>query len=144
LKELFTSGTSQPWIWLALWTGLIFISFGPSLWGMGRKPNGRTMNVIYYWYLLGFFPIASLYIKSLPQKWVRPWMVVCLAISTNTYHLVKDYMGPLQTYNWKKITYVGDEKQGKVFPKTIHFHSVNLGSESLKNVIEKNPQFFPK
>lgn len=131
------------WLSLGLFLGLFFISFAPSLWGMGRRPNARTMNVIVHFYVLSFFPIALMFIRCLPRPRYRVKLIFLLGISLNTYNLVKDFLGPFQNYSWEKITHRQNEVfEAKGLPKSLHFHEVDLDNPTVKASLEHNPTFF--
>lgn len=106
--------------------GLFFISFAPSLWGMGRRPNPRTMNVIFHAYLLVIFPLFATWTQDLKGKdWVK-FLVAGLLLSVPTFNLSSDYLlGKIQAYDgmWREEVATNGlyEAEKKNIPYSIHF-----------------------
>jgi hypothetical protein len=133
--------------WLSLsFLFLIFISFAPSLWGMGRKPNERTMNIIIFFYFLGFFPVLFSYVQKIPESLKKPWPIFFLLFSMNNLDLVTDFFGPFQFYQdrWKRIIETkGDEiiHEDKR-PKSIRFNDIEAHTGDFKTYLSRNHKFF--
>lgn len=125
--------------------GLFFISFAPSLWGMGRRPNTRTMNVIVHAYLLIFFPFIVVWVRSRPwENWMR-YGVILLIVSMPTFRLVKDYVdggifgyGELARVKIKS----GGERTFDDAPKTIHFKFIERPAPHFESFIKHRPEFY--
>jgi len=148
VRELITfeKWQSKRWILLSFWMGIIFMSFAPSLWGMGRRPNERTMNVIAYFHLLGFFPIACLFLKEMLSKIPNQFGLILLMVSVNNFFLIKDFFGPLEAYQkrWDLIIeskgeYIINEDK---LPKNVYFQDIERHKPNFKSFLEKKSKFF--
>lgn len=129
--------------------GLFFISFAPSLWGMGRRPNTRTMNVIVHCYILLFFPLVLTFLKGKIQEqaWFR-CVVILLLVCWPNYYLAKDYLtGDIQKYadQWKKNM----ESGGNIYfskdeaAKSIHFDFLeDNNAEAYRKFMKMHPGFY--
>jgi len=137
---------NKRWLFLLLWIGIIFMSFAPSLWGMGRRPNERTMNVIVYFHLLGFFPVLCLFLKEIPSKLSKPWGYILLVISLNNYFIVKDFFGPIKAYQerWETIVETKGERliNEQMLPRSIYFQDMERHPVDFKLFLQKRPDFF--
>jgi hypothetical protein len=142
----FEEWKKHRWLLLAFWMGIIFMSFAPSLWGMGRRPNSRTINVIVYFHLLGFFPIVCLFLKEIPKKIPQHIGIVLLVTSLNNFYLIKDFFGPLEAYQerWKVIVETDGEKiiNEDQLPRSIYFGDMIRFKGNFRLFLEKKPDFF--
>ncbi len=125
--------------------GLFFISFAPSLWGMGRRPNTRTMNVIVHAYILVFFPFAVVWVRNLPWKRWMKYAVVLLFVSMPTVRLISDYLdGGIQNYKELVLMNVRSfgEKTFENAPKSIHFKFLEKPAPHYESFYRYNSKFY--
>jgi len=127
--------------------GLFFISFAPSLWGMGRRPNPRTMNIIFQNYLILFFPVLLLFLKNLNVKRWMSYSVVGLLFCMPVTRLVSDYFsGRISAYN--KMWEINLSTRGKISPEksevplSIHFSFVEIPAEHFEKFLKARPEFY--
>jgi hypothetical protein len=149
LRTLLTFGTWKKHrkLWLLVMMGLFFISFAPSLWGMGRRPNTRTMNVIVHAYLVLLFPLAMVFWKNSFNKTWMKYFVVLFVVSIPVINLINDYTsGKIFRYKQQWVTNLtthGEKSFEKAdTPKTIHFNFLEAPAPHFDGYVRKKPDFF--
>lgn len=150
LKQLIWFGpltTVKKRYLLLVMMGLFFLSFAPSLWGMGRRPNERTMTVIFHTYMLILFPLIFVWVKEVPGKIRMKYLPLLLIVSVPTYNLARDYLsGDIFTYHlkWQKsLSSKGAiDLDNVTAPKTIHFKFLSPDYIYFPIFERENPEFF--
>jgi hypothetical protein len=64
-KRLYT----HPLIYLLLLLGVVFMGFFPAYWSTGLLGQHRTVNLVYFYFLVGWFINLAIWVSCFKQKW---------------------------------------------------------------------------
>lgn len=140
---------NKKWILLLVF-GFFFMTFAPSLWGMGRRPNSRTMTVIFHGYIFVLSPLVALFIKGNWLKKIPLWILpIGFIYSINFQNIVTDFAFNKFEYFDERWTQIIETKAAEQMPfdeskrsMTLYFNDVEPIRPTFQKFLEVRPEFF--
>lgn len=121
----------HPLISVGLWLGILALGIFPGYYGVGIPPPPRTMNLVYWFFLLGWFfnvlvllrfihkqkPLSITTVPFYIQVFLGSWVIVMLAQSENIRPLYGDLLkGRAKQYHAEMTSRYQRIETGKTLP----------------------------